>query len=88
MPEGADWIIILLVVAVLFGGTQIPKLARSLGQAQKEFKSGLKEGFEPDPELPEAPAAKVVEKVVEQPVVAEKPQSRPPSSPDGADNLT
>ncbi|MFN8050451.1 MAG: twin-arginine translocase TatA/TatE family subunit [Acidimicrobiales bacterium] len=44
MPQGADWIVIVLVVLVLFGGTQIPKLARSLGQAQKEFKAGLKDG--------------------------------------------
>ncbi len=44
MPQGADWIIIVLIVLVLFGGSQIPKLARSLGQAQKEFKDGLKEG--------------------------------------------
>ena len=34
-------IIILVVVLVLFGGAQIPKLARNLGQAQKEFKKGL-----------------------------------------------
>jgi sec-independent protein translocase protein TatA len=39
-----ELIIILLVVLVIFGGTQIPKLARSLGQAQKEFKTGLEEG--------------------------------------------
>jgi len=48
MPQGADWIIIILIVVVLFGGTQIPKLARSLGQAQKEFKTGLKEGADAD----------------------------------------
>jgi hypothetical protein len=29
---------------VLFGGSQIPKLAHSLGSAQKEFKKGLVEG--------------------------------------------
>lgn len=44
MFEGSDWIIVAVIVIVLFGGTQIPKLARSLGQAQKEFKEGLKEG--------------------------------------------
>ncbi len=37
---------IVVVVLVLFGGSQIPKLARSLGQAQKEFKDGLAEGAE------------------------------------------
>lgn len=42
---GPDLIIVLIVVAVvLFGGTQIPKLARSLGSAQSEFKKGLAEG--------------------------------------------
>ena len=48
MPEGMDWIIILIVLVVCFGGSQIPKLARSLGQAQKEFKSGLAEGATDD----------------------------------------
>jgi sec-independent protein translocase protein TatA len=37
-------LIIVVVLLLLFGGTQIPKLARSLGQAQKEFKQGLDEG--------------------------------------------
>jgi sec-independent protein translocase protein TatA len=41
---GVDGIIVLVVVlALLFGGTQIPKLARSLGSARKEFHEGLKE---------------------------------------------
>ena len=42
--------IILLVVLVLFGGTKLPKLARSMGQAQTEFKRGLKEGSNATPE--------------------------------------
>jgi sec-independent protein translocase protein TatA len=46
---GVDGIIILVVVVlVLFGSTQIPKLARSLGSAQKEFKKGLDEGASDD----------------------------------------
>jgi len=36
-----ELLLILLVVILLFGGTQLPKLARSLGQAQKEFKKGV-----------------------------------------------
>lgn len=43
-----EMIMIVVVVLVLFGGSQIPKLARSLGQAQKEFKEGLQEGSEAD----------------------------------------
>ncbi|MGA2519540.1 MAG: twin-arginine translocase TatA/TatE family subunit [Acidimicrobiales bacterium] len=42
---GMDGIVVLVVVmAVLFGGTQIPKLARSLGSARREFTEGLHDG--------------------------------------------
>lgn len=44
MPSGPEWIIVLLVVLLLFGGSQLPKLARSVGQAQREFKKGQDEG--------------------------------------------
>ncbi len=53
--QGTEWIIVAVVVLVLFGGSQIPKLARSLGSAQKEFKQGLKDGAAeddtPDPDV-------------------------------------
>ena len=35
-----ELIIILVIVLVIFGGAKLPKLARSLGEAQKEFKKG------------------------------------------------
>src|SRR3954471_1234454 len=38
-----ELIIILIVVLLLFGTTRLPKLARSLGQASKEFKEGVAE---------------------------------------------
>ncbi|MGH9021459.1 MAG: twin-arginine translocase TatA/TatE family subunit [Acidimicrobiales bacterium] len=42
---GPDLIIVIVVIAVvLFGGSQIPQLARSLGSAPSEFKKGLSEG--------------------------------------------
>jgi len=39
-----ELIVILVIVLLLFGGAKLPKLARSLGQAQKEFKDGLQDG--------------------------------------------
>jgi sec-independent protein translocase protein TatA len=33
-----DWYWLVLVVIVLFGGSQLPKLARNSGEALKEFK--------------------------------------------------
>ena len=46
----SEWgiIIILVVVVLVFGSTQLPKLARSLGSAQSEFKKGLAEGKKTD----------------------------------------
>jgi len=41
---GPQMIVVLALVAVLFGGSQLPKLARSLGSAKAEFEKGLAEG--------------------------------------------
>ena len=43
VPSGPEWFIVLAVVLVIFGGSQLPKLARNIGKAQKEFKDGLSE---------------------------------------------
>ncbi len=42
---GPDVLVLLAIVALLFGGSQLPKLARSLGSASKEFKRGQEEGI-------------------------------------------
>jgi len=38
-----ELIIILVIVLLLFGTTRLPKLARSLGEASREFKKGTEE---------------------------------------------
>lgn len=38
---GPDLLILLLIVGLLFGGSRLPKLARSIGSAKAEFESGL-----------------------------------------------
>jgi sec-independent protein translocase protein TatA len=40
---GWEFLVVLAVIALLFGSTQLPKLARSLGSAKKEFESGLRD---------------------------------------------
>ncbi|MDQ1429750.1 MAG: sec-independent protein translocase protein TatA [Actinomycetota bacterium] len=48
-----ELLIVLAVVLLLFGSKKLPELAKGMGQAAKEFRSGL---HEEDPENP-APAA-------------------------------
>jgi sec-independent protein translocase protein TatA len=43
-----ELLIVLGIILLLFGSTQLPKLARSMGQASKEFKKGVAEGAPPD----------------------------------------
>lgn len=38
-----ELIIILIIILVIFGGSQLPKLARSLGTSAKELRKGLKD---------------------------------------------
>lgn len=45
-----ELLIILAVVLLLFGGTRLPKLARSLGAASKEFRAGVADGANEDDE--------------------------------------
>ena len=42
MPNlgGGELLVVLLIVLLIFGGTKVPQLARSLGQAQREFRKG------------------------------------------------
>ena len=53
-------IIVVAVIALLFGGKKIPELARSLGKAKGEFKKGLAEGEKEEAEADEP--AKEIEK--------------------------
>ena len=43
-----ELLIILVLVLLVFGGTKLPKLARSLGQAKNEFEAGTREGAKVD----------------------------------------
>ncbi|WP_310252977.1 twin-arginine translocase TatA/TatE family subunit [Nocardioides sp. BE266] len=42
MPQGAEWLVILFIVVLVFGAAKLPDLARSSGQALKIFKDETK----------------------------------------------
>lgn len=50
-----ELIIVLVILLVLFGGAKLPKLARSLGRAQKEFKEGVTESSKVEDKADEKP---------------------------------
>ena len=41
---GPELLIVFAVIVVFFGGSQLPKFARSLGKAKAELSRGLAEG--------------------------------------------
>jgi sec-independent protein translocase protein TatA len=57
-----ELIIIFLAILVLFGASQIPKVARNLGQGMREFKKAARElTTEDEPKEPETPPKKDVQ---------------------------
>ena len=42
MPQGAEWLVILAIVILVFGAAKLPDLARGTGQALRIFKAETK----------------------------------------------
>src|SRR5438132_6178132 len=53
-----ELIVILIIGLVLFGGSKLPELARSLGRSINEFKKGINEGLQATGEKDEDAKAK------------------------------
>lgn len=49
-----ELLIVLLIVLVIFGPTQLPKLAKTIGESLKGFKKGMEEDT---PQAKEQPTA-------------------------------
>ncbi len=71
---GDQGLIVLAVILVMFfGGTKIPQLARSLGQAKKQFQEGLTD--DPDAVKDDATVVEIpAPELVVPPVVATEPE--------------
>ena len=48
LPGGAEWIIILLIVLLLFGARKLPDLAGAVGKSIREFRKASEETDDPD----------------------------------------
>lgn len=67
-----ELLIVLAVVLLLFGSKKLPELAKGMGQAAKEFRSGLHD--EPEPES-KAVEASTDAALLEAPAVEAKPDA-------------
>jgi sec-independent protein translocase protein TatA len=38
LPEGGEWIVILVIVVLVFGANKLPELTRNAARAMNEFK--------------------------------------------------
>ncbi len=61
MPGGTEMVILLLIVLVIFGGSKLAGVGRSLGQGIAEFKSAIKtpedKGSTPPSDTPNTPSS-------------------------------
>lgn len=56
MPAGAEWLVILAIVVLVFGAAKLPELARGTGQALRIFKTETKGLRDDDDDAPAAAA--------------------------------
>jgi sec-independent protein translocase protein TatA len=68
MPGGTEWLLILLVILLFFGGRKIPELMKGIGKGVKEFndakdsmKDDIKAGTKQKDELPRTENSDAVE---------------------------
>lgn len=53
-----ELVIILLIILLLFGGRNLPKLSRSLGESMREFRKGIDQGAANETKNTKKPTAK------------------------------
>ncbi len=85
MPQGAEWLIILAVVILIFGAAKLPELARGTGQALRIFKAETKGLRDDDKDDAEPPASATPTELPPPPATTETPttQDRQPDTRNG-----
>jgi sec-independent protein translocase protein TatA len=87
LPEGGEWIVLLVVVVLLFGANRLPELTRNTARALVELKKITREADQP-PIPPEPTAAERAQATTEPPAAerpapatdAASPQTPPPAN--------
>lgn len=56
--HGPEWIVILVVALLIFGGKKLPELGSSVGKSIQNFKRGMAEGRMESEDKDPSPASK------------------------------
>ena len=81
MPQGAEWLVILAIVVLVFGAAKLPDLARGTGQALRIFKAETKGLRDDEDDAKDQSTPPVAPPPVELPPTApETPQAGTPQS--------
>jgi len=85
MPQGAEWLIILAVVILIFGAAKLPELARGTGQALRIFKAETKGLRDDDKDDATPPSSAAPTELPPPPAAPENPttQDRQPDTRNG-----
>jgi sec-independent protein translocase protein TatA len=75
MPQGAEWLVILAIVVLLFGSAKLPALVKQLGKSKKIWEEEVGPGRKKDAELTEG------QPPVQQPVQPVQPVQQPVQPP-------
>jgi sec-independent protein translocase protein TatA len=79
LPEGGEWIVILVIVVLLFGAKKLPELTKNAAKAMKEFEKARNNT---DDETPaQVTQAQTVQPQTVQPA---QPQAQPQTPVDGS----
>ena len=72
IPKGFEWIVILVVVLVIFGPKNLPKLGKSLGSTVKNLREGMSSDDKTEEEPEESAEAREIRELEEKLAEAKK----------------
>ena len=81
LPKGFEWIVILIVVLVIFGPKNLPKLGKSLGATVKNLREGM-QGDDTEETVEESDEDKEIRELEEKLAAAKKRKEAEESADD------
>jgi sec-independent protein translocase protein TatA len=84
LPEGGEWIVILVIVVLLFGAKKLPELTKNAARAMKEFEKVRNGDDDETPAQVTAPPQAQAAEAAAQPTQPQAAEPAPAQSPQPA----